>query len=460
LEDVLAYTPAEGEPVYSTSTQQLFIGDGVTPGGILVATGNVTSGTNQITNQRLYTGSRVTFASVTATNLIDVSNIHLTSENSTLRLSTGEVINSSYESLLLLGDSLTDLTPNAATATLHGTATIVTVTTGSVKSPQNVFDLPGLAGSYISVPDDQGLYFGTGDFTVDCWFNARTAIADTAILGQWGSQALLFIFHDLGSGPVVDVLFNSASIQLTSDPVALNQWNHIAVSRQAGVIKIWTNGVESDSTNNSSEINNGTGNFYIGAQSENYANFNGYISHVRVTKGLSLFNDTFTPPRASLFANSNEGDYLYDYELHTFTDASALTTASIRVSSVKFNDGTILSSAGNNNTVTFNGTQLKTTVTGPITTNVATQVDTVNISEFNGIEFLFKIKDGSAMQVSKMLVLYDGTDVYVNEYGILTNTGVLGEFTFGVFDGILSAYFTPSDGDSLTVTSVTTRISV
>jgi hypothetical protein len=101
-----------------------------------------------------------------------------------------------------------------------------------------------------------------------------------------------------------------------------------------------------------------------------------------------------------------------------------------------------------------------TRVTSPITTNVATQVDTVNINEFDGIEFLFKIKDSGSMQISKMLVICDGSDIYVNEYGIVTNDGVLGEFTFGLYSGVLSAYFTPNSANNLTVTSVTTRISV
>lgn len=39
LDRVQAYTPMPGEPVYSTTTNQLFVGDGVTPGGILVGGG-------------------------------------------------------------------------------------------------------------------------------------------------------------------------------------------------------------------------------------------------------------------------------------------------------------------------------------------------------------------------------------------------------------------------------------
>lgn len=36
LTQVQQYVAAEGEIVYSTSTKQVFIGDGVTPGGVLI----------------------------------------------------------------------------------------------------------------------------------------------------------------------------------------------------------------------------------------------------------------------------------------------------------------------------------------------------------------------------------------------------------------------------------------
>jgi hypothetical protein len=37
IDRVLLYVPAEGEPVYATDINQLFVGDGVTPGGIVVS---------------------------------------------------------------------------------------------------------------------------------------------------------------------------------------------------------------------------------------------------------------------------------------------------------------------------------------------------------------------------------------------------------------------------------------
>lgn len=54
-------TPASGEPIWITDTQRLYVGDGVTAGGVLAGGG----GTSTVTNQLLFTTSSVTFAQLT-----------------------------------------------------------------------------------------------------------------------------------------------------------------------------------------------------------------------------------------------------------------------------------------------------------------------------------------------------------------------------------------------------------
>lgn len=39
LTQIQNYVAAEGEIIYSTSTQQIFVGDGVTPGGVAITGG-------------------------------------------------------------------------------------------------------------------------------------------------------------------------------------------------------------------------------------------------------------------------------------------------------------------------------------------------------------------------------------------------------------------------------------
>ena len=92
--DLASVTPADGEPIYTTDTNKLFIGDGVTPGGnqILGYTGSAGVGFTGSQGETGFTGSggqgytgsagafdqnlnttdRVTFASVTATGYVQI----------------------------------------------------------------------------------------------------------------------------------------------------------------------------------------------------------------------------------------------------------------------------------------------------------------------------------------------------------------------------------------------------
>jgi hypothetical protein len=60
-------TPASGEPIWTTDQKQLWVGDGTTTGGVLIASTGTGSGST-VTNQELFTNSNVTFANLNITN--------------------------------------------------------------------------------------------------------------------------------------------------------------------------------------------------------------------------------------------------------------------------------------------------------------------------------------------------------------------------------------------------------
>ena len=63
--DTSTFVPLSGEPIWTTDTKKLWVGDGSTAGGILV-----TDGTGAASDQALYTTSSVTFSNITATNTV------------------------------------------------------------------------------------------------------------------------------------------------------------------------------------------------------------------------------------------------------------------------------------------------------------------------------------------------------------------------------------------------------
>lgn len=177
-------------------------------------------------------------------------------------------------------------------------------------------------GKYISCPANSGFTFSsTDDFTIECWVYIPTGATFTSneipliaagmqntssggggwdlTLGDNNPLAIrLEKCYTTGSAPAAT--FNH-STTLTRDT-----WYHVAVSRQAGTVYGFINGVLLGTSSTLSGIaldnpNNravliGSGSAGVGA--DNYYPMNGYIDDMRVTNGICRYTSNFTPPTA------------------------------------------------------------------------------------------------------------------------------------------------------------------
>jgi hypothetical protein len=67
-----------------------------------------------------------------------------------------------------------------------------------------------------------------------------------------------------------------------------------------------------------------------------------------------------------------------------------------------------------------------------LTGNLWTQtIDSWDKNRYTSAKYLVQLKDGNKIHTQEMIVIHDGTDVYVTEYGIIYNTGELGTFGGG-----------------------------
>jgi hypothetical protein len=78
-------------------------------------------------------------------------------------------------------------------------------------------------------------------------------------------------------------------------------WNHIAVVRNSGQIRIYLNGYSDSVLNYSGNLNDAVNKFTIGNYSSNNGiAFQGYMTNFRVCIGLAVYTSNFTPPTSPL----------------------------------------------------------------------------------------------------------------------------------------------------------------
>jgi hypothetical protein len=155
--------------------------------------------------------------------------------------------------------------------------------------------------------------FGTGDFTVECWF--RTNVIDTSsdtIISNYNnaSGGSIGVYINRGTSGGIQVYQGTGNTLVLNAPsviTATNTWYHIAVARSSGVSRLFLNGILMTTATDTSNYGIDNSVVAIGGASVNgvYGSFfQGLISNLRVVKGTALYTN-FTPPTAPLTAITN-----------------------------------------------------------------------------------------------------------------------------------------------------------
>ena len=165
---------------------------------------------------------------------------------------------------------------------------------------------------YLTVPNNAGFEFGTGDFTIEGWYYFNSfgvdqclislgtgAITGTTYTGWWlryNSSGYLSLYRY--DGAQTEYQFVTPGVLTTA------KWYHIACTRSGTNLRMFLNGVQVGTTTTSSlnytsvnsdplqigKISTGGGTYYL----------NGYVSNVRVVKGTAVYTSAFTPSTTPL----------------------------------------------------------------------------------------------------------------------------------------------------------------
>lgn len=207
----------------------------------------------------------------------------------------------------------------------------------------------GTTSSYLSVPNSADFRFGTGDFTIEWYQNiqgsksfprifsmgsfsgtAGTTQVTMAVSIEAGSNNGIFYFWT--GNPRVANSFGSVG-------TITNTWVHFAVTRSAGIIRVFKNGVQLGSNLSfTGNFNDSTNALIIGNENvlSSEAAFQGLITNFHMVKGTALYTANFCIPQTPRPAVANSVLLLNAVTSGTVTTDTSGTSKTVSNNSVTF----------------------------------------------------------------------------------------------------------------------------
>ena len=170
------------------------------------------------------------------------------------------------------------------------------------------------SGDYLTVANNAALYFGTGDFTIECWVRTSSTIAYQTIASVYGSPdanyGWYFALGSTGAG-IYFVVGGGSSTSVLEAGSGINDgaWHHVAAVRTGTTLSTYIDGARVATTTNSFNVT-ATSEFRMSGYPTvgSARDWNGNISGFRIIKGSGPYNatqTTLTVPTAPLTAITN-----------------------------------------------------------------------------------------------------------------------------------------------------------
>ena len=191
----------------------------------------------------------------------------------------------------------------AAATSTTGSPTVSTSGSGSIA-------YTGSTSVYLSTATNTSSFaFGTGDFTIEFWLYLNSSgsytLYDSRALSTNDLSPTIYLSSN------VLTFFTNGGDRITSGTVLSNTtWYHIAAVRISGVTKLYINGTQTGSSyNDTNNYINTSGRPFVGSGSVVVGQnaLNGYLTNVRVVKGVGVYTGNFTSPTAPLQATQPAG---------------------------------------------------------------------------------------------------------------------------------------------------------
>ena len=191
------------------------------------------------------------------------------------------------------------------------------------------------AGDYLSMPDGDRFVFGTGDFTIEAW--VKTSTPDKVLFDKWSGSPGTWRVWIRSSGGLSLYVQSAAVIEGVTN-VCNNAWNHVAITRASGQLRVFVNGaLDAGPVAYATDLSAVVTTFAVGGQVNNrnsYYDFAGHIDDARITKGVARYTENFTPPGAIEYFNWDDPANIAPSTAESYTFAPYAPPRSVHLPTV------------------------------------------------------------------------------------------------------------------------------
>lgn len=194
---------------------------------------------------------------------------------------------------------ITDLSNSAHVETFNGDTE---VDTAIQIAGENTLLFPDTTHHSVSYADSADWDFGTGDFTIECFFELRDFGTHYTQIGTWqsGGSPIGYFIRVIQDGELYVVNNNGVEHFAASFTFVVNTAYHIAVSRSGTDLRFFIDGVQPVSSVTASDAWDSSGDpLTLGAlrvSGGGNQSMPGSIGAVRITKGVGRYTENFTSP--------------------------------------------------------------------------------------------------------------------------------------------------------------------
>jgi hypothetical protein len=217
-------------------------------------------------------------------------------------------------SLLLKGEgtngstTILDSSSNNLSVSVNGDAQISTAVNTPFGTGDGVLAFDG-SGDTLTAPTNDIFEVNADDFTLEAWVYVLSypgnyaSVADYARDSVVNTQDYCWVFGLRNDGSVYFDSSNNttAFLQILSGTTQIPQltWSHIAVTREGDTFRTFANGqVVATSVKSGAIFTPSSSILKVGRLGASLNPFDGYISNLRITKGVARYTSNFTPPTA------------------------------------------------------------------------------------------------------------------------------------------------------------------